>query len=686
MVKLSTLLAGVACSIGLVSAQQSTQWCSPTSSLCYSSFTDANSGITTRVTLPAVTQADEFALQLIGSRSVGWVGASVTGSMRYSLLVVAWPDNGKIVTSARYATDYVMPTPLSGPVLTVLSDSVINSTHFVASIRCQNCGSWKDINGDTQRFQSSGVGIFGYAMSGTPVNQPSNPATTFNVHTTFNIWGMNMDTGRDSGYSTKITRLMPSTTTTTTTTRTTTTTTSTATPTSCTPPNPINALNVPSGWSAGSVLRGLTNPRGIAIDSAGHLLVVQSGVGLFGYTLSSNNCALVTKTIISKSALNHGVALSPDGKTLYVSSPDSAWRYSYDAATMTATNEQVVVKNMGNNPADHITRTIQTFVKNPDLIAVNRGSAGNIDDAAYSTATARAAVKIFDMSSVPSGGYDYATGGRFAGYGLRNEVGLVEDGAGNLWGVENSADNLVRRSGSTDTDVHIDNPGEKLNFLGNPANPTGSWYGYPYCFTIWDPSTFPKDQTYSVGQQFVQRPNNTINDSTCSRITAPSLQFQPHSAPLDIKFSPVTSDTNAYVSFHGSWNRQPPTGYKVVAVPGRRTSAGGWEPTGTAASKEDGYTDLLWNTDATQCASGGCFRPVGLVWDSTGTKLFVSSDSSGEVFVLTKRGGTTTTTTTTRTTTTTTTTRTTTTAGSCGTVTVPGTTVTRTVTPAPVTV
>jgi hypothetical protein len=56
----------------------------------------------------------------------------------------------------------------------------------------------------------------------------------------------------------------------------------------------------------------------------------------------------------------------------------------------------------------------------------------------------RAVNKVFDTSIIPNGGYSYDTGGWQAGYGLRNEVGLVFDADNNLWGVENSADNLSR--------------------------------------------------------------------------------------------------------------------------------------------------------------------------------------------------------------------------------------------------
>lgn len=46
----------------------------------------------------------------------------------------------------------------------------------------------------------------------------------------------------------------------------------------------------------------------------------------------------------------------------------------------------------------------------------------------------------------------------------------------------------------------------------------------------------------------------------------------------------------------------------------------------------DAATPILSNQDLSKCPDG-CFRPVGLAWDSEG-RLWFSSDSTGELFVL----------------------------------------------------
>ena len=105
--------------------------------------------------------------------------------------------------------------------------------------------------------------------------------------------------------------------------------------------------------------------------------------------------------------------------------------------------------------------------------------------------------------------------------------------------------------------------------VGNPATPSGSWFGYPYCFSVWDQSLFP-GESLQTGQWFSQDQSVTVNGQAmtdaywyamlwlvtiyrlmkvtfCSQTRAvkPTLVLQPHSAPLDIKFGP-SGDTNMY--------------------------------------------------------------------------------------------------------------------------------------------
>lgn len=185
-------------------------------------------------------------------------------------------------------------------------------------------------------------------------------------------------------------------------------------------------LSAAEGWKYTLIATGLSRPRSVLFDTEGHLLVLEAGKGLTAHTIGADGCISASKTVIQSNQLNHGLALSPDGKTLYVSAAPTAWAYDYDATTMTATGQTVVVRGM--NPGGHNTRTLAVPPNNPNLLIVSLGSANNIDEPSVMKETGRAIVKVFDLSKTPSGGYMYNTQGWYLGYGLRNEIALVFDG------------------------------------------------------------------------------------------------------------------------------------------------------------------------------------------------------------------------------------------------------------------
>ncbi|KAI1646653.1 uncharacterized protein F4817DRAFT_127696 [Daldinia loculata] len=391
------------------------------------------------------------------------------------------------------------------------------------------------------------------------------------------------------------------------------------------------------GWIAKKVGDGLSSPRGMVIDSADRLLIVEKGVGISQHKLDIDGCIYSSRTLIPMPDLNHGIYLGIDGNTLYASSTTTVFRWSYNSETGDINGEPTTVIS-GMSPNNHVTRTLIIPPHCPDLLVVSHGSTGNVDYAAVDPGIARATVKVFNISAPPNGGYNYVKDGWRAGYGLRNEVGLVFDGNNMLWGVENSADQLTRDINGTSTDIHNDNPAEELNFLGDVMTPNDNWYGYPTCFTVWQPEAAITNATsgnqLDVGQQFVLAPNQTFDDNTCARMsTPPRLTFEAHTAPLDAKFD-APKYTNLFVTLHGSWDRNPPAGYKLVAVPFQRDAANGgaYAPVAPANCKT-GYVDIFYPPDEGKCSSSSCARPVGLVFDEAG-QLYMSSDTSGEVFKL----------------------------------------------------
>jgi hypothetical protein len=87
----------------------------------------------------------------------------------------------------------------------------------------------------------------------------------------------------------------------------------------------------------------------------------------------------------------------------------------------------------------------------------------------------------------------------------------------------------------------------------------------------------------------------------------------------------------AYVTSRGSWNKEQPDGYRVFAL-----AFENGEPTEPANSTE-AILPIMTNEDNSGCPDG-CFRPVGLAFDSRG-RLFVTADASGEIYVITREDG-----------------------------------------------
>ncbi len=159
--------------------------------------------------------------------------------------------------------------------------------------------------------------------------------------------------------------------------------------------------------------------------------------------------------------------------------------------------------------------------------------------------------------------------------GIRNTVGFDwHPGTGQLFFTDNGRDWLGN-----------DSPPEELNTATQP----GQHFGYPFCHagTIADPE-FGKARA-------------------CGEFTAPAWTFPAHVAPLGIRFYrgqqfPADYRQQALVAQHGSWNRSPPQGYRVVLVKfrdgkpvGERIFADGWlQPNGKVLGRP---VDVLEQTD-----------------------------------------------------------------------------------------
>jgi len=185
--------------------------------------------------------------------------------------------------------------------------------------------------------------------------------------------------------------------------------------------------------------------------------------------------------------------------------------------------------------------------------------------------------------------------------GLRNSVFLASHPqTEKIWATEMGRDLLGD-----------DIPPEEINILEEGKN-----YGWPYCY-----SQNVHDDNFDA--------QKTVN---CTGKTPPHIEIQAHSAPLGLAFVPEDSNwpeeykNNLLVSYHGSWNRSVPTGYKIVRY--KLDEAGN-----ILVAQEDFITG--WLQGSTGAAALG--RPVDIVFHEG--VMYVSDDKAGVIYKVTYAGG-----------------------------------------------
>ena len=287
----------------------------------------------------------------------------------------------------------------------------------------------------------------------------------------------------------------------------------------------------------------------------------------------------------------------------------------------------------------HWSRTLLLSSNQQRYLMISVGSAGNVDKDSY-----RSRIRRFDLWRETSNGdpdpFDFRTGEIFAD-GLRNEVGLALDNNGIVWGVENGADNLYRSD--LGGDIHQDNPAEELNKFDGPI---GTFYGYPYCWTEYN---LPSNAGKGRGTVWAWPGSNAKNNDQWCRTNSqpPALSMQGHSAPLGLTFyqyqqqkQAATINSNStchgafpkklngdvFIAFHGSWNRDIPTGYKVVHVPFDTT-------TGNPLYQNNSGVIDFFRYNGTQANWPSNVRPVDVKFDICG-RLLISDDAAGRIYTI----------------------------------------------------
>ncbi|KAK7037807.1 substrate-specific activator of APC-dependent proteolysis [Paramarasmius palmivorus] len=172
--------------IGTCFAQSAAHYVDPDNGINFFGITDAVHQVTYGYIFPpSEAGSTEFIGEIVAPIDVKWAGVSPGGAMIRNLLLVAWANDGKIVRSNRYATDYTQPVAYEGPVITDLPSSSVNETHWKWVYRCENCTVWADGS-----INTDGSGAAAWVVSDVEVDDPSDPQSTFQEHTDFGFYGI----------------------------------------------------------------------------------------------------------------------------------------------------------------------------------------------------------------------------------------------------------------------------------------------------------------------------------------------------------------------------------------------------------------------------------------------------------------------------------------------------------------
>jgi glucose/arabinose dehydrogenase len=318
---------------------------------------------------------------------------------------------------------------------------------------------------------------------------------------------------------------------------------------------------------------------------------------------------------------------------LYAGSPSGVkrWPYAPDAATG-GEGEDVVTGQPANGHSKHTTHVYDGY------LYVHSGSNGNAADPkspAYDDE--RSLIRRYPLATFKPGTPFAWLSGEVVTLGLRNANGFTKNAAGRMYAVVNGLDD-VSYGGKN---IHNDNPGEQIVELG-----MGKQYGYPYCFTAQRVVT-PGGQVVAPGTQL---PFMVHDEAWCAANSSPPATFiQAHSAPLDITFFdaqpkgglPERYRGGAFVALHGSWNRSPATGYKVIWVPFDAQGKAPM-PTSTATDTTFPYEVVLGGGNATAAEDGAWSwtagdygdqpRFAGVAVSPVDGALYATSDSGGYVY------------------------------------------------------
>jgi glucose/arabinose dehydrogenase len=316
-----------------------------------------------------------------------------------------------------------------------------------------------------------------------------------------------------------------------------------------------------AGFQVQAAARGLDHPRWLYVLPNGDVLVAETNAppkpedskGIKGaimkhqmkkagaVTPSANRIALLrdfdangvakTKTVFLKN-LNSPFGMVLVDRDLYIANTDSVMRFPYQEGQTAITAPGAKVMDLPAGPLNH--HWTKNITASPDgkFLYMTVGSNSNVAENGMEKEEGRAAIWELERASGKS---------RLFATGLRNPNGMAwEPQSKTLWTVVNERDEL----------------GNDLvpDYLSSVKD--GGFYGWPYSY---------------FGQHVDARVKTPRPDLVAKAIV-PDYALGAHTASLGLAFYegkllPAAYQGGAFIGQHGSWNRKPHSGYKVVFVP-----------------------------------------------------------------------------------------------------------------------
>ncbi|MCP1464767.1 sorbosone dehydrogenase family protein [Pseudomonas sp. S3E17] len=333
------------------------------------------------------------------------------------------------------------------------------------------------------------------------------------------------------------------------------------------PPKPDDSKGI-RGW----VMEKVMGRAGAGVPSPNRITLLRD---------ADHDGVAETRTVFLEN-LNSPFGMTLVGNDLYVADSDKLLRFPYQAGETAIKAPGTKVVDLPGGPLNHHWTKNVIASKDGSKLYVSVGSNSNVGENGLEAEQGRAAIWEVDRASGQQ---------RIFASGLRNPNGMAwEPQSGKLWTAVNERDEI----GSDLVPDYITSVKD------------GGFYGWPFSY---------------YGQHVDVRVTPQNLDLVAKAIV-PDYAVGPHTASLGLTFAegsklPAPFSNGAFIGQHGSWNRKPHSGYKVIFVP---FEAG--QPEGQPVDVLTGFLDKDEN------AMG---RPVGVVIDQQGD-LLVADDVGNKVW------------------------------------------------------